>query len=187
MIFLALGSNLDSSFGNRFQNIDLAISFLESYGIKIINKSSFYETPSYPDKTKPKFINIVIFAKTKLKPLEVLSKTLNIEKKLERVRRIKNEPRTCDIDLIDYNGENINIVDQDFNLTTPHSMMTKRSFVLMPIKEIIPNWAHPIYLKKIDHKKLSYLLLDQANILDGNILSNPTNYIESLTELFIKN
>ena len=58
------------------------------------------------------------------------------------------------------------------------------------ILEINPN--HPMIielsesLSKIDHKKLSSLLLDQANILDGNVLSNPTNYIESLTELFIK-
>ena len=36
-------------------------------------------------------------------------------------------------------------------------------------------------------KKISSLLLDQANILDGNVLSNPTNYIEILTELFVKN
>ena len=42
-------------------------------------------------------------------------------------------------------------------------------------------------LNKIDHKKVSSLLFDQANILDGNVLSNPTNYIESLTDLFIKN
>ncbi len=54
------------------------------------------------------------------------------------------------------------------------------------------NASHPMIiklsedLKKINHKKLSMLLLDQANILDGNILSNPTNYIDSLTELFIK-
>ena len=59
------------------------------------------------------------------------------------------------------------------------------------ILEINPN--HPMIkklsesLNKINHKKLSFLLLDQANILDGNIINNPTNYIESLTELFIKN
>ena len=41
-------------------------------------------------------------------------------------------------------------------------------------------------LKILNHKKLSMLLLDQANILDGNTLSNPANYIDSLTELFIK-
>ena len=50
MFILGLGSNLSSSFGDRFKNIDLAISCLESYKIKIIKKSSFYETPSYPNK-----------------------------------------------------------------------------------------------------------------------------------------
>ena len=55
------------------------------------------------------------------------------------------------------------------------------------------NSKHPMIkklsesLNKIDHKKVSSLLLDQANILDGNILSNPANYIETLTDLFIKN
>ena len=55
------------------------------------------------------------------------------------------------------------------------------------------NDSHPMIIKiaenlnKFDHKKVSKLLLDQANILDGNILSNPSNYIEMLTELFIKN
>jgi len=41
-------------------------------------------------------------------------------------------------------------------------------------------------LSNFDHKKISQVILDQANILDGNVLSNPTGYIESITELFIK-
>jgi len=41
-------------------------------------------------------------------------------------------------------------------------------------------------LTKIDHKRMSNLILDQANILDGNILSNPSGYLENLTEIFIK-
>ena len=55
------------------------------------------------------------------------------------------------------------------------------------------NSNHPMIIKvseslsKIDHKKLSFLILDQANILDGNVLSNPSGYIEALTDLFIKN
>ena len=150
-LVLSIGSNLNSSKGDRFYNIKKAVSLLNTNGIKVHKKSSFYETPSYPDKSKPKFINIVIFAKTILEPHEVLREALGVEKKLERVRRIKNEPRTCDIDLIDYNGENINILDDNFNLNVPHAMMIKRSFVLIPLKEIIPNWTHPVYLKKIDH------------------------------------
>ena len=42
-------------------------------------------------------------------------------------------------------------------------------------------------LKKLDHKKISNLLMDQANILDGNNIANPSNYIENLTELFVNN
>ena len=50
MIILALGSNLSSKYGDRFTNLNLAISYLELYGIKVIKRSSFFETPSYPNK-----------------------------------------------------------------------------------------------------------------------------------------
>ncbi len=78
----------------------------------------------------------------------------------------------------------------DINMEKLMKMHNKTLPDSKKILEINPN--HPMILKlsnslsKIDHKKLSALLLDQANILDGNVLSNPTNYIESLTELFIK-
>ena len=54
MIILSLGSNLSSKFGNRFDNLNFALSSLESFGILIEKKSSFYETPSYPDIKKTK-------------------------------------------------------------------------------------------------------------------------------------
>ena len=78
----------------------------------------------------------------------------------------------------------------DINMEKLMKMHNKTMPDSKKILEINPN--HPMILKlseslaKIDHKKLASLLLDQANILDGNVLSNPTNYIESLTELFIK-
>ena len=83
MILLALGSNLSSIFGDRFNNIDLAISYLASYKIKVIKKSSFYETPSYPNKKNPKFINVVIATSTYLKPIDLASSLIFIEEKLE--------------------------------------------------------------------------------------------------------
>ena len=96
MIFLGIGSNLSSSFGDRFKNIDLAISFLETYKINIIKKSSFYETFSYPNKSNPKFINSVIAVETKLPPVDLMSVLIFVEEKLERKRSKKNDPRTCD-------------------------------------------------------------------------------------------
>ena len=116
---------------------------MENYGISINKRSSFYETPSYPDRKKPKFINIVISAKTDLKPLNLMSVLLDIEKKLGRSRTKKNDPRTCDIDIIDYNGEILNLDYQNTNLQIPHNQLTLRNFVLFPLEEILPNWKHP--------------------------------------------
>ena len=144
MVFLALGSNLSSSFGDRFTNINLAISYLEGYGIQIINKSNFYETYSYPNKENPKFINIVISVKTHLSLVDLMSVLLFIEEKLERKRNKKNDPRTCDIDIIDYNSQVLDFKYKNLNLTVPHKNLISRTFVLLPLKEISPEWKHPI-------------------------------------------
>ena len=88
MIFLAIGSNLSSSFGDRFDNINLAISSLYEHGIQTIKKSSFYETFSYPNKKDPKFINIVTSVRTHLQPIDLMSALISIEEKLERKRNI---------------------------------------------------------------------------------------------------
>ena len=143
MIFLGLGSNLSSKFGDRFTNINLAISFLEGYGIKVIKKSSFYETPSYPNEENPKFINIVIMVETTLPPVDLMSVLIFIEEKLDRKRDKKNDPRTCDIDIIDYNGQILNLKYNNLDLTVPHKELTKRNFILFPLQEISPKWKHP--------------------------------------------
>ena len=143
MIILAIGSNLPSNFGNRFQNIDIAISYLESYGIKVKKKSSFYETPSYPNKEDPMFVNVVVEVSTHLSPIDLASVVIFIEEKLERKRNKKNEPRTCDIDIIDYNNQIIDFKYKELNFTVPHTKLTSRNFVLFPLQEILPKWRHP--------------------------------------------
>ena len=78
----------------------------------------------------------------------------------------------------------------DINMEKLMKMHNKSTPDSKKILEINPE--HPMIIKisesltNVDHKKISNLLLDQANILDGNILSNPSGYIESLTDLFIK-
>ena len=143
MLLLGLGSNLSSSFGNRFMNIDLAISYLQSYKIKLRKKSSFYETLSYPNKKNPKFINIVVEVETNLPPEDLASVLIFIEESLERKRKKKNDPRTCDIDIIDYNSKIIDFKYKNLNFTVPHKKLIYRNFVLYPLKEIVPGWKHP--------------------------------------------
>ena len=150
MIFLGIGSNLSSSFGDRFKNIDLAISFLETYKINIIKKSSLYESFSYPNKNNPKFINSVIAVETKLPPTDLMSVLISVEEKLERKRNKKNDPRTCDLDIVDYNYQIVNFKYRDLELTLPHKEMSNRNFVLYPLREIYPNWIHPLTKKNIN-------------------------------------
>ena len=109
MIYLGIGSNLKSIFGNRFKNINLAVSLIQRKKIKVLKKSSYYETLSYPDKKKPKFINVVIAIKSLQTPSNLMKTLLSIEKKLGRIRLKKNYPRTCDIDILDYNNKVFNI------------------------------------------------------------------------------
>ena len=149
MLLLGLGSNLSSRFGNRFENIDLAISYLESYQVKLIKKSSFYETPSYPDIKNPKFINLVAEVSTDLPPEDLASVLIFVEEKLERRRNQKNEPRTCDIDIIDYNGKIMNFNYKNLIFTVPHEKLVYRNFVLYPLQELLPNWIHPKTKEKI--------------------------------------
>ena len=78
----------------------------------------------------------------------------------------------------------------DINMEKLMKMHNQKTPDSKKILEI--NSDHPMIVKisenlvKFDHKKISQVILDQANILDGNILSNPTAYMESLTDLFIK-
>ena len=143
MIILGIGSNLSSNFGDRFKNINLAVLYLENYGIKVVKRSSFYETPSYPNKNNPTFINIIIEVKTSLPPADLVSVLLFIENRLERKRDKKNEPRTCDIDVIDYNSQVLDFKYKDSDFHIPHKKLVLRNFVLIPLMEIISDWQHP--------------------------------------------
>ena len=145
--FLGIGSNL----GNKKRNIELAKSKLEKNNITITKVSKNYETLSWPDKKKPKFINIVLKIKTSLSPYDLMKECLLIENELGRIRNKKYEPRTCDIDIIDYDGKILKNANHQ-NLTLPHPKMHRRNFVLLPLFEIAKTWIHPI--KKVSIKEL---------------------------------
>ena len=137
LVYLAIGSNL----GNKINNIEITKFELEKHKINIIKSSSSYISESWPDYSMPSYINIIIKIKTSLAPLELLKVCNWIELKLGRVRSKKNEPRTCDIDIIDYNK--MILEKKDSKLILPHPRMTKRNFVLLPLFEVDKSWKHP--------------------------------------------
>ena len=157
--FLAIGSNL----GNKERNICLAKYKLQTHEIKLIKSSSNYETLSWPNKKNPKFINAVIKISTNLTPLKLMQKCLNIEKELGRKRVKKNEPRICDIDIIDYDQKILKIINS-LKLTLPHPEMHKRNFVLLPLFEIAKSWIHPIKKKEVKNLIKSLDIKDLRSI-----------------------
>ena len=154
--YLSIGSNL----GNKKRNIEKAKYLLEKNQVKIIKTSSIYETFSWPNKNHPKFYNVVVKITTNLKPIKLFFIIKNIEKKLGRKKAKINDPRTCDIDILDYKGLNYTLRANNNILSIPHPRLHNRNFVLFPLFEIQKNWKHPV--KKTKIKDLITKLDDSA-------------------------
>ena len=134
IIYLSVGSNL----GNRIKNIEKTKFELYSKGINIIKFSNYYETLSWPNPKNPKFYNIILKVSSDLKILELLKICKQIETSLGRKKAPKNSPRTCDIDIVDFNQKvNAN------GINVPHPRMHQRNFVLIPLFEIEKTWKYP--------------------------------------------
>ena len=147
MIHLNIGSNLDSKYGSRFNNITITVNLLIESKIQIKKISNFYETPSYPNKNFPKFLNIGLKVNYENNLLELYKKIKLIEKKLGRIKTKKNDPRVIDIDIIDFKNE----IKNTKELILPHPKCHLRNFVLFPIMQIDPNWIHPIFKKNAQY------------------------------------
>tara|TARA_B100001248_G_scaffold210899_1_gene165121 strand:- start:666 stop:1181 length:516 start_codon:yes stop_codon:yes gene_type:complete len=171
MIHINIGSNLDSKYGTRFDNITIAVQLLVQSNIKIKKISNFYETPSYPNQNFPKFLNIGLLANYDDSCLSLLNINKLIEKKLGRFKSKKNEPRVIDIDIIDFKKMRKNRGE----LIIPHPKCHLRNFVLYPILQIDPNWKHPILKKNARFliNKLSQKFRIEITRLNKNVNIKP--------------
>ncbi len=71
----------------------------------------------------------------------LLAALLEVEQDFGRERPFANAPRILDLDLLWYEGVEL---ETDF-LTLPHSQLHLRGFVLLPLAEIAPNLVLPNY------------------------------------------
>ena len=154
IVFLGIGSNL----GIRKRNIEKAKFLLLEHNLDVLSVSSYYETPSWPDPQKPRFLNIILKLKCYYNPQELLKICKSIENELGRKKAKKNAPRTCDLDIIDFNSL---VSKKNSKINLPHKMMHKRNFVLFPFFEIQKEWHHPIIKKDL---KSLISSLSQADI-----------------------
>lgn len=141
MILIASGSNLPTC-GVAPQEIVKAGFLAFSAFANLTGTSRLYETPAWPDRRDPKFVNAVAMIETDLAPTKLLAALHAIECAFNRARSNKNAPRTLDLDIIAYNDV---VLDLAGGLKLPHPRMAERAFVLAPLAEIAPNWSHPVH------------------------------------------
>lgn len=138
--------SLGSSEGDRKGYLDRAVGLLNgTRGIKVKKVSSYLCTEPYGGVAKNTFLNCAAEIETYLPPLKLLDETQRIEAECGRVRTLRWGDRTLDIDVIFYGNE---IISND-RLQIPHPEYAKRDFVLIPLKEIAPNFVCPDTGKKI--------------------------------------
>lgn len=133
---IALGSNLQQP----ETQVSKAIAVLASTpGLSLIKASSLYATAPVGYDNQPDFINAVVQVATEMPAPQLMQLLLEIEQTFGRERPFPNAPRILDLDLLDYDGMQL---DTEL-LKLPHPRMHERGFVILPLAEIVPDFVLP--------------------------------------------
>lgn len=139
---IALGSNLDSAQGTRAEHLLAALEMLEDPPTtRVLARSAAVETAPVGPVPQGAFLNAACIVQTTLGPRALLERLLEIERVRgrDRAREGRWGPRTLDLDLILY----ADLVVDEPGLTIPHPRLSERSFVLVPLAEVAPDWRVP--------------------------------------------
>jgi 2-amino-4-hydroxy-6-hydroxymethyldihydropteridine diphosphokinase len=131
--YVSLGANLGQP--------DLALrqalaALVATAGVCEVRASSLYRSAPV-DAGGPWYCNAVAEVHTHLSAPELLAVLQALENAAGRERPYRNAPRTLDLDLLLYGTASIDSPA----LTVPHPRMRQRAFVLLPLRELAPQWV----------------------------------------------
>ena len=159
--FIGFGGNI----GDTRQIITDAIVYLALRSeLQILAKSCFYQSAPL-EATGGDYINAVIEIETELTPYGLLHVCQVIEQEFGRERPYSNAPRTLDLDILTFEG----VTQNETELMLPHPRMIERSFVLLPLLEIAPDFFLPNlgelknYLPKLADQRIEKLPCRNCN------------------------
>ncbi len=139
---LGLGSNL----GERADLLAQAIRNIGMLpGVQVLAISQAVDSDPVGYADQPNFLNLCLAIVCDKNPDELLTETLEIERKLGRERTAnRNGPRTLDIDLLFYEGG----AWDSPTVTLPHPRWSSRGFVILPLRNLLQDPAlakHPAW------------------------------------------
>ena len=127
--YVALGSNLGDPVDN-LRRAAWALTLLPRTHVKKVSR--VYKTKPVGFAGQDDFYNAAVKVSTALTPQALLGGLLGIEAAMGRVRGRKNGPRVIDLDLLAFEGAELDTPE----LKLPHPRMLERGFVLAPLCDI---------------------------------------------------
>ena len=141
MIFIGLGANLPSArHGDPKSTCEAALNALLAAGLRVKRRSRWYRSAPVPPSDQPWFVNGVAEVETDLSAGDLLALLHRIERDMGRERRVRDEARIIDLDLLVY-GDRLSGPGETPVL--PHPRLAERAFVVLPLAELVPEWRHP--------------------------------------------
>ena len=151
IVYLSLGTNL----GDKEQNLLSAITTIGRRIGPIRAQSAFLATEPWGFESDNTFLNCAVCVETTLSPIALLDETQQIERDMGRTQKSTSQLSTvncqlstvnCQLSTVTYHDRIIDIdilLYDDLHITTPrltipHPLMYKRDFVLIPLREILP-------------------------------------------------
>ena len=133
--YLGLGSNLANDLGSPIEHLQQALAALGQHkGVREVEVSSFYSSKPMGPQDQADFINAVAGLETTLTALELLDVCQQLEQGAKRARLRHWGERSLDVDILLYGQDQTDVP----RLTVPHVGISKRNFVLIPLREIAP-------------------------------------------------
>ncbi len=146
MILIGFSANLPGRFGGPEETIRAAALEMTRRDLRVQKMSRIWVTAPVPISDQPWYNNAVAAIETVHEPRMVFNIIKGIEQDFGRETRERNAARVIDLDLVSYN----NLVMNDSDLIIPHPRMHERAFVLCPLKDVAPDWRHPVTGQSID-------------------------------------
>ena len=148
LILIGIGANLPSSgHGEPRDTCEAALDAMAGTGIDIVGRSRWYRSAPVPKSPQPWYVNGVARADTALTPAPLMAALRAIEADFGRTREELNEARILDLDILAH-GETVS--GGADGVILPHPRLHERAFVLLPMRELAPDWRHPATGRGID-------------------------------------
>jgi len=161
-VLIALGANLPDRGTPPSETLLEALATLTraAPGFRVLRQSRLYRTPCFPPGAGPDYVNAAAALQGPDDPEALLDLLHRIEASHGRRRETRWGMRTLDLDLLAM-GQTV-LPDAGTHgawrrldpmqqaraapdrLILPHPRMQDRAFVLVPLREIAPDWVHPV-------------------------------------------